>query len=95
MHTGMPGGEARSRQLRQWRAARIVRFAERQRREREWINFAEIAEWCSELDGSIISSEEARSSAYEKLLNDLLAGEFDGMAEAECCFCILGRTWQK
>jgi hypothetical protein len=49
------GGEReRDRRTRQWRTARIKRFAERQRQTREWINFAEIAEWCSKEDQSIV-----------------------------------------
>jgi hypothetical protein len=54
-----------------------VRFAEDQRRKREWINFAEIADWCSEVDGSVVPNESARASAYEKLQRDLLEGDFE------------------
>jgi hypothetical protein len=60
-----------------WRTNRIVRFAEDQRRKREWINFAEIADWCSEVDGSVVPNESARASAYEKLQRDLLEGDFE------------------
>jgi hypothetical protein len=53
------------------------RFIEEQRRKRDWINFGEIAEWCSELGGSVMPDEDARNAAYEKLQEDLLAGFFD------------------
>jgi hypothetical protein len=49
----------------------------RQRRERKWINFAEIAEWCSKEDGSIVPNEQKRVAAFDTLQGDLLAGEFD------------------
>jgi hypothetical protein len=55
---------------------RIRRFAVAQRRKRLWINFAEIAEWCSELDGSAVPNEVAREYAYTMLERDLLAGVF-------------------
>jgi hypothetical protein len=60
-----------------WRADRIERFTARQRRVREWINFAEIAEWCSREDGSIVANEEKRAAAFDILQTDLLAGDFD------------------
>jgi hypothetical protein len=60
-----------------WRTNRIARFTEDQRRKREWINFAEIADWCSEVDGSVVPNESARASAYEKLQRDLLEGDFE------------------
>jgi hypothetical protein len=43
----------RDQQTRRWRAERIKRLTEAQRHKREWINFAEIAEWCSKEDRSI------------------------------------------
>ena len=67
----------RDRRARQWRTARINRFAERQRQTREWINFAEIAEWCSKEDQSIVPSKEKRAAAFNTLTSDLLAGEFE------------------
>ena len=60
-----------------WRTNRIARFSENQRRKREWINFAEIADWCSEVDGSVVPNESARVSAYAKLQRDLLEGDFE------------------
>jgi hypothetical protein len=62
--------------FREWRAARIERFTEIQRRTREWINFAEIAEWCADESG-VVPNEEARAAAYQKLQQDLLEGDFE------------------
>jgi hypothetical protein len=65
------------KQARIWRANRIERFTARQRWVRQWINFAEIAEWCSKEDRSIVPNEEKRAAAFDTLQTDLLAGEFD------------------
>jgi hypothetical protein len=65
------------RQFEKWRTDRIERFKAKQRRERQWISFAEIAEWCSKEDGSILPNKEKSAAAYDTLANDLLAGEFD------------------
>jgi hypothetical protein len=72
-----PNPEDVRKQARIWRANRIERFTVRQRRERQWINFAEIAEWCSKEDGSIVPNEQKRAAAFDTLQADLLAGEFD------------------
>jgi hypothetical protein len=61
---------------RRWRTARIERCTEIQRRTREWINFAEIAEWCSDESG-VVPNEDARGAAYQKLQHDLLEGDFE------------------
>jgi hypothetical protein len=66
-----------ARKAAQWDEERIRRFEEEQRRKREWINFAEIADWCSELDGSAVPNEAARENAYRMLERDLLAGNFE------------------
>ena len=71
------GDRERDRLTRQWRIARINRFTEKQRRTREWINFAEIAEWCSKEDQSILSNKEKSAAAFDTLASDLLAGEFE------------------
>jgi len=63
--------------IRRWRTARIERFTKIQRDKREWINFAEIAEYCSEESGGVVPNEVARETAYEKLLADLLVGDFE------------------
>ena len=62
--------------LRQRRAAWIERFAEIQRRKREMINCAEIAEWCSEESG-VMPNEVAREAAYKKILVDVFEEFFE------------------
>ena len=62
--------------IRRRRTAWIERFTKIQRDKREWINFAEIAEYCSEESG-IVSNEVAREAAYERLLADLLERDFE------------------
>ena len=64
------------RRAQQWRAGWIARFTERQRVIRKWINFAEIAEWCSKDDQSIVPKKEKRKAVFDAL-TDLLAGEFE------------------
>jgi len=68
------------------REDRIRQFTESQLRRRDWINFAEIAEWCSELSGSIVSDEGARASGYEKLCTDLMAGDFEECGKTRVLF---------
>jgi hypothetical protein len=60
-----------------WRANRIERFTARQQGVREWISFAEIAEWCSREDGSIVPNESKRAAAFDLLQTEFLAGEFE------------------
>jgi hypothetical protein len=67
----------KKQQTQKWREECIQRFTDTQRHLRDWINFAEIADWCSELAGSIVSDEDARASAYEKLQADLMMGDFE------------------
>ena len=69
-----------------WRSNRSERFTARQRRVREWINFAEIAEWCSREDGSIQPNEKKRAAALDALERDLLAGEFDENGRSRVLF---------
>ena len=71
------GDRERDWRTRQRRTARIKRITERQRQTREWINFAEIAEWCSKEDQSILPNKEKRAAAFDTLASDLLAGEFE------------------
>ena len=71
------GDRERDQRTRQWRAERIKRFTERQRRTRDWINFSEIAEWCSKEGQSIVPDEEKSAVAFDTLASDLLAGEFE------------------
>src|SRR5262249_62012217 len=69
--------DKRTKQARQWRLARMERFAQTQRRTQEWVNFEEIAELCSELVGSGVPNEAARENAYRNLERDLLSGDFE------------------
>jgi len=71
----------------QRRITRIKRFEERQRKACEWIQFGEIAEWCSE-EGSILPDENKRAAAFDMLANDLLDGEFEenGHSRVHCWF---------
>jgi hypothetical protein len=57
--------------------AGIERFRRRQLRVRKWINFAEIAHWCSKEAGSIIRDERKRAAAFDTLARDALAGDFE------------------
>jgi hypothetical protein len=72
------GGDDRERDRRteRWRLVRIARFTEIRRHVRKWINFAEIAEWCSEESG-IVPNAAAQEAAYQKLQRDLLEGDFE------------------
>jgi hypothetical protein len=72
-----PAWESLDRDAQQPRTAQIERFTRRQRNSREWINFAEIAEWCSEEDQSIAQNENKRTEAFNRLASDLLTGEFE------------------
>jgi hypothetical protein len=72
--------------IREFRKKRIRRFAERQRRTREWINFAEIADWCARENGSIKPDEERRSIAYAMLGASLRAGEFERSGRTRVLF---------
>ena len=62
--------------IRRRRTAWIERFTKIQRDKREWINFAEIAEWCSEESG-IMPNEVAREAAYKKILVDVFEEFFE------------------
>ena len=70
-------GELRTYLARLWRIDRFARFKYRQLRKREWINFREITDWCSELGGGADRDEARRSNAYSMLRDDLLAGDFE------------------
>src|SRR5262249_34909147 len=59
-----------------WRTARIERFTKIQRDKREWINLAEIAEYCSEESG-VVPNEVAQETTYEKLLSALFEEDFE------------------
>jgi hypothetical protein len=74
-----------AREAERWDEDRIRRFWEDQQRKREWINFAEIAEWFSELGGSGLNETE-REKAYRMLEDDLLAGVFEGAGHSQVLF---------
>src|SRR5215831_8096634 len=69
--------DKRTKQARQWRAARMERFAHTQLRKREWLNFEEIAELCLELNGFGVPNEAARENAFKSLERAVLLGDFD------------------
>ena len=73
-------GELCSFLARLWRIDRFTRFKNRQHRKREWINFREIVDWCSELGGTAERDEARRGNAYSWLQEDLLAGDFEDAA---------------
>jgi hypothetical protein len=75
----------RSRKARAWDEDRIRCFWEDQQRKREWINFAEIAEWFSEL-GGFGPNETEREKAYRMLEDDLLAGVFEEAGHSQVLF---------
>jgi hypothetical protein len=52
-------------------------FARNQLHKRDWINFAEVADWYSDWAGPNISSEVAHANAYRMLQQDLLDGDFE------------------
>ena len=81
------GDRERDQRTRQRRTARIERFTQIQQGKREWINFAEIAEWCSE-ESSVVPNEVAREAAYQKLQRDLLEEISKKMAVHGYCTCI-------
>ena len=76
----------RDRCARQWRAARIKLFEKRQQEAREWINFADIADWCSKEDQSILPNEKKREATFDTLESDLLAGEFEESGRSRLLF---------
>jgi hypothetical protein len=84
----------RARKAKQWDENRIRRFEEDQRRKREWINFAEIAEWFSELGGPAKPKKAAaaRERAYRMLEQDLLAGKFEEGRRTQVLFRCWGVT---
>src|SRR5262249_14875433 len=72
-----PPGRSLDRDAQERRKDQIERFIKRQRNSREWINFAEIAEWCSEEAQSIVQDESKRTEAFNRLASDLLTGDFE------------------
>jgi hypothetical protein len=73
-------GELSTYLARLWRIDRFARFKERQLRKREWINFREIVDWCSELGATAEQDEARRVNAYTWLQDDWLDGDFEDTA---------------
>jgi hypothetical protein len=67
----------RKSEVREAHKAIIAKFAEKQRKFRKWICFAEIADWAAREVNSIKPSEELRARAYMELRASLVAGDFD------------------
>jgi hypothetical protein len=58
----------------------------RQRIAREWINFAEIADWCAREPGSIVPDETRRAATYSRLRTSIMSGEFQQGDRARTLF---------
>jgi hypothetical protein len=71
------GDIQRSQQASHRWQTRIERFTREQRSKRDCINFAEIAEWFSDLADPQGSDEIARANAYRKLQQGMLDGDFE------------------
>jgi hypothetical protein len=56
---------------------RIERWMERMRRSREWISFADIADWCAREKGSIRADDNLKAGAYRALGESVMSGEFE------------------
>jgi hypothetical protein len=63
--------------IRQLQQARVANWTDRQRRIREWICFADVADWCARLPGRIARDEEQRAQAGTELLRAIVDGEFN------------------
>ena len=68
------------------RWAAVDRFIEEQRRTREWINFADLADWFARRDNAVVPNETARSGGYDLLRDDLLAGDFEEDGKSQVRF---------
>jgi hypothetical protein len=66
--------------------AALDSFRQEQRREHEWINFADIADWFARRDNPAVPNEAARSGAYYLLRDDLLAGDFEEDGKSQVRF---------
>jgi hypothetical protein len=76
-----------------WRINREVRFTWRQQRQREWISFREIAEWCAERSGQFNEVELTR--AYDMLQRDLLNGDFEERGRSKVLYLHFRTTMAK
>ena len=59
------------------RENRVSQWAERMRRSREWIGFADIADWCAREKGSIIPDDRLKIETYRALGASVASGEFE------------------
>ena len=84
-----------ARKAMQWDEERIRRFEEEQQRKHEWIKFAEIADWYSDLGGPVSPKKAAALSeqAYRMLERDLLAGRFEKEGHSRVRFVFPGVNW--
>jgi hypothetical protein len=55
----------------------IARFAEKQRRLRDWISFADVADWCARESGSVRPDSRLKEDAYRQLSEALARGDFE------------------
>jgi hypothetical protein len=62
---------------RQKQQAHLAGWAKRQRQAREWICFADIADWCARRPGSVARDEHLRVQAGSDLLQAVQGGEFN------------------
>ena len=72
----MPDEQSR-RVAEQWRLARFERILRRLRQTREWISFADVADFCACESGLIEPDQARRGRAYDHLADALIKGEFD------------------
>jgi hypothetical protein len=63
--------------IRQLQQVRLLGWADRQRRTREWICFADVADWCARQPGRVARDEEQRAQAGTDLLRAIVGGEFN------------------
>ncbi len=72
--------------LQAWWEFRIARFTQTQGCAREWISFADIADFCARKSGSIVPDEKKRALAFNTLAKDILNGEFDKNGRSQVLF---------
>jgi hypothetical protein len=83
---GAVDDDASVRELEKRRQVQIDRFADCQRRKRNWISFDDVANWCSREGESIKQDEAKRVLALDALAKDFLAGEFDSKGRSQVLF---------
>jgi len=63
--------------IRQRQQLRLASWTDRQKQTREWICFADIADWCARSPGGIGRDENLRAQAMANLLQSISTGEFN------------------